>query len=40
MNKHLSNLSFVKKLYIQPASSDAGGSIGAFMFVEKLKRKL
>ncbi len=41
MNKHLSNLSFVKKLYIQPAASDAGGSIGAAFYVcRKFKEKI
>lgn len=41
MNKHLSNLNFVKNLFVQPASSDAGCSIGAAFFVaNKLKEKI
>lgn len=41
MNKHLSELEYVKKLFIQPASSDAGCSIGAAFFIAtKLKEKI
>ncbi len=41
MNNHLSQLDFVKKLFIQPASSDAGCSIGAAFFVaNKLREKI
>lgn len=41
MNKNLSNLNIVKNLFVQPAASDAGGSIGAAFFVaNKLKEKI
>ncbi len=41
MNKHLSNLNFVKNFYVQPAASDAGCSMGAALFVaNSLKEKI
>ena len=40
-NGYLSNLDFVQKMYIQPAASDAGGSLGAALYIaNKLKNKI